>query len=159
VTSAPRMTVFTGQNAYVLTATQRAYVASVLRKVGADGADAFEGVRGVVGSGVVFSARPTAAPDGKSAAVHGRVSLTTLYAMADQPAPGVPRRPDLKVQVPDVGTETFELNAVAPDGGFLLFGVTDTKRPNPAAGAAEQGPLYLVLRATLIPPRIPASVH
>jgi hypothetical protein len=158
--SAPRMTVFTGQNAYVLVATSRAYVASVVRKTGADGAEAFEGVRGAVASGVVFSGRATVAGDAKSAAVNARVALTTLHGMTDQPAPGVPRRDDLRVQVPDSETETFDVNAVAPDGGFLLFGVSSTKRPNPAPGAAvEQEPVYLILRAAVVAPRIPAAVH
>ena len=160
--SAPRMTVYTGQNAYVLVATSRAYVASVVRKTGADGAEAFEGVIGTVAAGVVFSGRATVAGDGKSAAVNARVSLTTLHGMTDQPAPGVPRRDDLKVRVPDFETRTFDVNTVAADGGYLLFGVTASKRPNPAAaapGAPEQGPLYLVVHTTLVPPRIPEGVH
>jgi hypothetical protein len=143
----PRITLFSGQRGYVLTATQRAFVAAITP-------DLKPQVK-TIESGVVLDARATPTPDGRFVALAGQVRHCVLHAMADAPAPNAPpNRKDLVIQVPDYETQTVRANAVLPDGGWVLFGATESIRPNApdakAGAVIEPRPTYAVLRATVI---------
>jgi hypothetical protein len=154
--TAPRMALYSGQRAYVLSATQRAYVAAVGRKKDAAGREQFEPQVKTVQSGVVLDARATPARDGRSVALNGRVTLSVLYAMNDAPAPGVPAgRKDLLVQVPDYEKQVVEVNAVVPDHAYLLFAATDSARPHPGPAGARgaeptETPVYAIVHVTVV---------
>ena len=151
----PRVTLFNGQRAYVLVVNQRNFVADVQPREGAadDGDAAFDPVVKTVEPGVVLDVTATAAA-APSVALHGRLQHVTLHAMREAPAPGRAPEERLVVQVPDYEKEVVSINAVVPHRVHVLFGVTETERPNAPQGdvgkRGHDGPLVAVVRATVI---------
>jgi hypothetical protein len=145
--SVPRVTLFSGQQAYVLVANQRAFVGEVVARKGVGGREEFEAVAKTVQSGVVMQAQGTVAPDGRTVALNARLQSCTLHGLRDEPAPGFPAEKNLKVQVPDFENQIVGINAVVSDDVYLLFGVTESVRPNrPAGRDAKAPPLFAVVR-------------
>ena len=65
IVSAPRITVFSGQRAYVLVSTQRAYVAALAQVRGPDGGTTYEPSVDFVDTGIVLDVRAMASADRK----------------------------------------------------------------------------------------------
>ena len=150
----PRVTLFNGQRAYVLVVNQRAFVADLAPKKGPDGGEAFDPVLKNVESGVVLDVQATASPGGPTVALHARLQLGTLHGLREVPAPGQPPEKKLTVQLPDHENEVVSINAAVPHRVDMLFGVTETERPNKPQGEAgnrgHDGPLVAVVRATVV---------
>jgi hypothetical protein len=145
----PRMTVFDGQRAYVLVSTLRAFVGALLPDRNARAGVAPQTHQ--VQSGVVLAAQATAAPDGRTAAVNARVQLCELLAMRETPAPNFPPQKKLLVQVPDYEKRVFAINAVVPHGAPVLFGVTETSRPNAPPDAKPAGDrTFVIVRSAVV---------
>jgi hypothetical protein len=143
----PRVTLFNAQRAYVLVSTQRAFVGALLP--GKKPGEPVPQVR-TVQSGVAVDAQATAAPDGRTAAVNARVQLCKLLAMRDTPAAKLPPEKKQVVQVPDYEKRIVSINAVLPQGTPVLFGVTETQRPNAPPDAKPSGDrVFAIVRATV----------
>ena len=140
--TAPRITLFNGQRAYVLVAIQRAYVSN-LTPVVTTGASSFAPTVSIVQSGVVLDVQATVSADRKYVTMTLRPQLATLLDLASftfqvgtngggflgggvggvngalnrrQNAPtGIIQEPEL--QITEVNT-----TASVPDGGTLLVG-------------------------------------
>ena len=80
---------------------------------------------------IVLEAQATSAPDGRTVALNARLQCCTLHGMREAAARGFPPEKKLKVQVPDYEQQVVGINAVLPNDVYLLFGCTDTVRPNP----------------------------
>ena len=140
--TAPRITLFNGQRAYVLVATQRAYVSNLDAIVG-NNSSAFEPTVDVVSSGVVLDVQATVSADRKYVTLTLRPQLAQLLNLftfnfqsatagvqagtggvggginnsivAFNPASGFIQEPELQI------TEVHTTVSV-PDGGTLLLG-------------------------------------
>jgi general secretion pathway protein D len=122
VVSAPRLTLFNGQAAYVLTANQRAYVAdySVVKQQG--GGTKYEPVFGTAQSGVMLWVRATTSADRKFATLTLNPRLTYLGGMKDVPWEKSPAGEKMTVQRPEVLVSELATTASVPDGQTLLLG-------------------------------------
>ena len=157
--STPHVTLFSGQRAYVLVAPLRAFVGDIVARKGNGGEEVFDPVAKEMQSGVVLDAQATAAPDGRTVALNARLQCCTLHGLREAAAPGFPPEKNLKVQVPDYEQQLVGINAVVPNDVYLLFGCTETIRPNaPEGGEAKPQPLFAVVRVK-VQRRQPAEVH
>ena len=122
IITAPRITLFNGQSAYVLIANQRAYTADYVTIKENDGSTRFEPQIGTASSGVVWSVRATASADRKFATVSMRPRLSILESIDEVPWDRSP--PDLKltVQRPRILASELATTATIPDGQTLLLG-------------------------------------
>ena len=147
----PRITLFNGQRAYVLVANQRAFAAKLVAKKDAQGDEKVEPELEQVDTGVVLSAQATAAPGTHAVALNARVQHALLHRMREEPAPNFPAEKGLKVQVPDYEKHASDINAVLPHGAYVLFGMTETTRPNaPEGEGPKAGTFFAVVRASVV---------
>jgi hypothetical protein len=148
VVTAPRMTLFNGQRAYVLTSTQHAYVKGYSRPAG-DPAGEWTAETGVANGGVLLDARPAVGADGH-VALAIRLECVTLNGFKTAKFAGGPPGAKLEVQVPE--QDVKELNTVTNlrDGGSRLFYLGTA-----SADAKPGGHYFLVLRAAVNPPVTP----
>jgi hypothetical protein len=120
--TAPRITLFSGQGAYVLVANQRAYPADYVIIKEADGATRYEPQVATVAAGVYFWARATASADHTAATLTLRPRLTQLVGMDEVPWDRSPPDQKLTVQRPNLYASELALTATVPDGQTLLLG-------------------------------------
>ena len=147
----PRVTLFNGQRAYVLVANQRAFAARLVARKDAQGAEKIEPELENVETGVVLSAQATAAPGTHAVALNARVQHALLHGVREVPAPNFPAEKGLKVQSPDYEKHASDINAVLPHGAYVLFGMTETARPNaPEGEGSKAGKFFTVVRATVV---------
>lgn len=121
IVTAPRITLFNGQRAYVLVQSQRAYVKSLEISKDASGKISYSPDIDVVSSGVVFDASATATADRKHVTMVLRPRLSTLVALRDVPFPNSPPGENLSVQQPDVQISELRTVASVPVGKTLLL--------------------------------------
>jgi general secretion pathway protein D len=132
--TAPRVTLFNGQRAYVLVATQRAYVSSLDAVVGNNTA-LFEPEIDVVSSGVVLDVQATVSADRKYVTLTLRPQLAQLLNLftfefqqgttaAATPINGfvTSAAPSGLVQQPEIQITEVRTTVSVPDGGTLLLG-------------------------------------
>src|SRR5206468_2928173 len=131
--TAPRITLFNGQRAYVLVSRQTAYV-SDLEAVVAQGAVAFNPTIGLVQSGVILDVAATVSADRKYVTLTLRPQLATLLQLAEFTfqvgAPPVNNgglfqssgTPTGIVQQPEIQITEVRTTVSVPDGGTLLLG-------------------------------------
>jgi general secretion pathway protein D len=141
--TAPRVTLFNGQRAYVLVATERAYVSSLDAVVG-NNTSAFEPEVDVVASGVLLDVQATVSADRKYVTLTLRpqlAQLLNLFTFNFQSATaGVPTTPTGGVggginnsivsfnqssgfiQEPELQITEVRTTVSVPDGGTLLLG-------------------------------------
>jgi hypothetical protein len=126
--TAPRMTTFNGQRAFVKVATQRAYVADL--KVTRDKTGAFKSYDPVIDtaeSGMTVDVQATASADRKYVTVTVRPKLSKLVAMHDVPFANVPvdHPAGLKhptIQTPELLQSETRITISIPDGQTLVLG-------------------------------------
>jgi hypothetical protein len=156
--TAPRITLFSGQRAYVMTGTQTAYVADVTVSRRADGSATTQASIDVAQAGVVLDLHALASPD------HRRVTLTLQPQLARMvsiepsgpiPLPGTNpvalHRPtvDLQMLRTTVSLESGSTVLVGAFGGPAAWGgAGPSTRPGPAA---TEGRTYLLVKATVVP--------
>jgi type II secretory pathway component GspD/PulD (secretin) len=146
IVTAPRVTLFNGQRAYVLVATERAYVSDLEANVGT-GVASFAPTIDVVESGVVLDVQATVSADRKYVTLTLRPQLATLVALRDftfqsgagatsNPAVGsgggtgqpvffggdIGVAPTGTIQVPELQITEVRTTVSVPDGGTLLLG-------------------------------------
>jgi type II secretory pathway component GspD/PulD (secretin) len=120
--SAPRLTVFSGQGAYVLVANQRAYTADYVIIREDNGQTRYEPQIATVAAGVTFWARATASADHTAATLTLRPRLTQLVGMDQVPWDRSPKDQKLTIQRPNLLASEVALTATVPDGQTLLLG-------------------------------------
>ena len=136
VVTAPRITLFNGQRAYVLVATQRSYVSNLVPIV-STGVSSFSPVPALAQSGVVLDVQATVSADRKYVTLTLRPTLSTLLDLinftfqtgATQGAVAggglgstVAVAPTGTVQQPELQTTQVRTTVSVPDGGTLLIG-------------------------------------
>jgi beta-lactamase regulating signal transducer with metallopeptidase domain len=121
IVTAPRVTLFNGQRAYVLVGTQRAYVKSLTINKSADGKTSYEPEIGIADSGVILDAQATITSDRKRATITLRPQLAELKAIRDVPFPNSPPGENLSVQQPDVETSEIRTTVTVGDGETVLI--------------------------------------
>ena len=150
--TAPRLTVFNGQRAHVIVASETPYVA------GYEPVDfAFEGrqlepVTKTVHSGVVIDCCPTVSSDRKYVTLTLMPRVSTLRDLTSAPWPGAPaRRADLTVQVPHLTTAAVNVTVSVPDQGWVLVRTTPHYQP-PDPGAPPAEPVLFAFGASVLEP-------
>lgn len=130
--TAPRLTLFNGQRAFVVVATETAYV-SDLTPVVAQGAIAFDPTVGIIQSGVVLDVQATVSSDRKYVTLTLRPRLSRLIDLIPFPVNAVSQTPIstgggttqiIQAFVQQPVQEITQLNTTVsvPDGGTLLIG-------------------------------------
>lgn len=132
---APRITLFNGQRAYVLIATQQAYVSN-LTPVVSTGISSFAPTVSVVQSGVLLDVQATVSADRKYVTLTLRPQLATLLALvpfsfqtgssaaATDTGFGFigSAAPSGTIQEPELQITEVKTTVSVPDGGTLLLG-------------------------------------
>lgn len=135
--TAPRVTLFNGQRAYVLISTQRAYVSDLTPIVGT-GAVGFDPETEFVNTGAVLDVQATVSSDRKYVTLTLRPQVATLlnlrnFQVAQATAgggTGDPNDPDNPnsgiatgfIQQPEIQITEVRTTVSVPDGGTLLLG-------------------------------------
>jgi len=151
--SAPRLTLFNGQRAYVTVSTSRAYVAS-LTPVIADGAKGFDPEIRTIESGIILDCQATAAANRKSVTLTLRPQVANLLSLEKKQVPEVRADPNDQVgfiQVPNVELVKFESTVQIPEKktlGALL-------RPQTTDGKEGKAVVLLVTPALITQPQQP----
>lgn len=126
--TAPRLTLFNGQRAYVAIVQQTQYIAS-LEPVVAENVVAFEPIPGVVGTGTVLDVEATISADRRYVTLTVRPTVSridgftkyfTVVTSTDQA--GDPLTGSGYIQLPTITLQQVETTVHVPDGGTLLVG-------------------------------------
>jgi general secretion pathway protein D len=135
VVTAPRLTLFNGQRAYVLVTTTRAYVSN-LTPVVSTGVSAFAPTVSFTQSGVILDVQATVSADRKYVTLTLRPSLNTLLdllpftfqtgaSVVSNNGPlgsTVTSTPSGTIQEPETQVTQVRTTVSVPDGGTLLIG-------------------------------------
>ncbi|HYE17150.1 MAG TPA: M56 family metallopeptidase [Tepidisphaeraceae bacterium] len=158
--SAPRVTTFNGQRAYVKIAHQRAYTADYKITRGPDGKPAYEPVAEVAESGLTLDVQATASADRKYVTLNLRPHIAKLLGLKSLPFPNLP--PDHPagadkpiIQQPDLAvTEVRTTISVPNNQTLVLGGMPDTtgltKFDDPAVKPKPGHRLFIFVKPTLI---------
>lgn len=135
--TAPRITLFNGQHAWVLVATQQAYVSNLTPTVGT-GVSGFTPTISIVQTGVLLYVEATVSADRKYVTLTLRPELSTLLALqsftfqgaaASTVGTGVgtgtvttAATPSATIQEPEIQITEVNTTVSVPDGGTLLLG-------------------------------------
>jgi bla regulator protein BlaR1 len=122
IVSAPRITLFNGQGAYVMVATSRAYPADYVVIKDKNGRTRYEPQIATVQAGVLFWTRATAGADRTFATLSLRPRLTQLAGMDQVPWDRSPTDQKLMVQRPRLLASELATTVSVPDGKTLLMG-------------------------------------
>jgi len=113
--TAPRLTLYNGQRAYVTVATQQAYV-SGLEPVIADNATSLRPIISFVPTGTVLDVEATVSADRRFVTMTVRPQVSTLNNLVNLPiGTGT-------VQLPNATIQDLQTTVTVPDGGTLLLG-------------------------------------
>jgi general secretion pathway protein D len=133
--TAPRVTVFNGQQAFVLVAQQQAYV-SDLEAVTGDGVGLFNPIIDTVQTGVRLVVQPTVSADRKYVTLSLQPQVSQLVALSNFPVFGLANQNNqggggggnnqqvfqASVQLPILDITSVNTIVSVPDGGTLLLG-------------------------------------
>ena len=119
-TTAPRLTLFSGQRAALSATTDRAYVSAYTTLVRPGGTTAYEPIQRSVTTGLTFTVQATVSPDRKYVFVDLHPTVTRLAGLVTQPWAGAPAAGS--VQQPVVLTSAMATSCSIPDGATMLFG-------------------------------------
>jgi hypothetical protein len=143
VTTAPRMTFFNGQRAYVLVATQRAYITGYRK----DTAGKFQPDVEVAEAGMLVECRAASGDAAVSLDLH--VQIAQLLDTETKPWPDAPVGEKLEIQVPNQRILELSRLLTLPDGGSALLHL-------PATEPAKTDPNFAnlaVVSAKLVRPK------
>jgi hypothetical protein len=154
--TAPRLTVFNGQRAWVAAKTATAYVRDYTVVRGKEGETRYEPVHATVEPGLTLDLRGTASPDRKHVTMTIRSAMTTLRGMRSRPfagaagvAPAGGVAGTLQVQEPDVATQTTETSVSVPAGETVLL-VAMTPEAAEGQGGRPKGQTFILVKPTVI---------
>ena len=130
--TAPRLTLFNGQRAFVVVATETAYVSDLTPIVGTNSV-AFDPTVGLLQSGVLLDVVATVSSDRKYVTLTLRPTLSRLRALVNFPVSalsaggggddgGVPIQATAFLQQPVRDITSVNTTVSVPDGGTLLIG-------------------------------------
>ena len=117
--TAPRITLYNGQRAYVVVGQQVAYVASLEPVVGDNASVARPDVQ-TISTGTVLDVEATISADRRYVTMTVRPAVTVLNSIDTFPWGGGTSAGF--VQLPNVSTQMLECTVSVPDGGTLLLG-------------------------------------
>lgn len=141
--TAPRITLFNGQRAYVLVATQRSFTTGYKQKV--DGTAEFEPIIEPVQTGLLLDVRCRADASRKNIAVNFKPEQTRLLDVREEPFKDAAADANLRVQVPTIEKRTLDAMVSMPNGTTMLFCVA------PASTTPANSPrVYVLMRATVV---------
>ncbi len=133
VLTAPRVTVFNGQSAFVLVAQQQAYV-SDLEAVTGDGVGLFNPIIDTVQTGVRLVVQPTVSADRKYVTLSLQPQVSSLVGLTNFPVFGIANQNNTgtgtgttqvfqaTIQLPILDITSVNTIVSVPDGGTLLLG-------------------------------------
>jgi len=126
--TAPRLTLFNGQRAYVTVATQQAYIAD-LEPVVSDNAVSFNPTVAFVPTGSVLDVEATISADRRYVTLTVRPQVATLNGfttyfttVSSTDANGNAIEGTGQIQLPNVTVQDLQTTVSVPDGGTLLLG-------------------------------------
>jgi general secretion pathway protein D len=117
--TAPRITLFNGQRAFVNVSTQTPYISGFTVTKKDAGETRYEPKVGMVDSGVMLDVRATASADRRFATLTLKPRLSRLLSLAPAPYPGAK---DLVVQVPLQSVQELQTTLSIPDRATALIG-------------------------------------
>jgi type II secretory pathway component GspD/PulD (secretin) len=150
--TAPRITLFNGQRAYVEVGTGRAYVAGFTLVKPQTGERRFEPYVQTVSSGVIINASATASADRKFITVTVNPTLRRLMEIKSAPYRDAPSdAKDLMVQVPKMSSQSLNTTMSIPDRGTAVVGGLVDPGPGIDGKATGAGrPIFLLVKPSLI---------
>jgi len=128
--TAPRITLFNGQRAYITVATQRAYVASYEPVVG-DSSSALRPIIGYVPTGTVLDVEATVSADRRYVTMTirpqvardiGNRQITFSFSSSGGGGFGGVTVGSATIDLPTVAVQDLQTTVSVPDGGTLLLG-------------------------------------
>ena len=146
----PRIMLFNGQRAYVMTATQHAYV-SGFKAVQVEGAgeQRYEPENSIINTGEVMDVAATVSADRKHCRLTLRPQLTRLEGMETVKYVGPPGSPkDAEVQVPLVSMRKMDTTVIVPDRQTLLIASLTQGADNDAPATRPVMNQYMLVKAT-----------
>jgi beta-lactamase regulating signal transducer with metallopeptidase domain len=152
IITAPRLTLFNGQRAYVMVGTDRAYVSGFTATKQGDGKTKWEPETSIAHAGVTLDVSATCSADRKYVTLTLRPESSRLVGMSTKPFPGPADAPkDLMVEVPQITAQRLQTSASIPDRQTLLLGgvvadVDATGQPT----TRPSGNFYIMVKPTLI---------
>jgi len=114
--TAPRLTLYNGQRAYVTVSTQQAYIAG-LEPVVSDNAIGYRRIIRWVPTGTVLDVEATVSADRRYVTLTVRPQISTLNSMTAITSLG-----ETILQLPNVTVQELQSTVTVPDGGTLLLG-------------------------------------
>jgi type II secretory pathway component GspD/PulD (secretin) len=157
IITAPRVTLFNSQRAFVRVSTQRAYVRDYSTTITKSGDTRFEPVVGNAEFGILWEVRTTVSADRGSVTLFLHPKLSVLEGMSHKDWQGRPAGSNLAVDEPQMKISEMQTLVSIPNGGTLLLGgMKDPDANNTAstkpAGAAKARGLFMMVRPRIIPP-------
>jgi hypothetical protein len=151
--TAPRLTIFNGQRAYVVVSTQKAYVADLKPIKGKDGQETYDPELASVESGVKLDVQAAVAADGKTVALRAKPWLSRLIEIESVERGRAANGEKLVVQRPR--SQTFEADLVASvpaDGSASVLLAADMID---ATDKEPPQPVLILINARVAPPGNP----
>lgn len=161
ILTAPRITLFSGQRAYVMVATEQAYVSDIDVLQANDGSTAYDPQIGINTSGLLLDVQATASADRESVILHLRPQLRRLLKMQTvtiDPKTKLTSGEGVAVQVPLAESQAMNTTTSIPNGKVAVFSGFGSraaiKEDDDADADTTQPyrPVYLLLKATIIEP-------
>ena len=162
--TAPRLTLFTGQRAYIAKVRQRSYIADYTVVYAKDGGPLFNPRIETVSSGFLVDVQAAASIDRKSISLSIRDQFSTLESLIDKPFDGGPKDQKLSIQQPILSLSQVLVNTNIGDGRTMLFRFEDSSRSDfpgattkPAVTTRPSGRQYLLVKASIVRQQTPAT--
>jgi hypothetical protein len=151
--TAPRITIFNGQRAYVVISTQTAYVKDLKPIKGKDGQEGYDPEIANVDSGTKLDVQGAVAANGKTIGLRVRPWLSRLIELEPVEKGRTANGEKLVIQKPR--SQTFEADLVASlpaDGSASVLIAADMTDPT---GMEPPQPLLILINAKAVPPGKP----
>lgn len=148
--TAPRITLFNGQRAYVLVSRQTAFVSDLKPSTTQPGN--YDAEIGIAESGILLDADANVSADRKVVTITLRPQLSTILDIEPKPWPGAPAgRDDLIVQVPRMRTTKVEATTAIPHNQTALLRLRPrTYPPSTTQPADADEPVLVMIRPRII---------
>ncbi len=152
--TAPRMTLFDHQRAYVLVANQKAYVADL--KPSTTQPAKFDPVIDLIKTGVLLDLKATVNENQTAITLELRPELCTLLDLQPRAWPKAPPGQTLTVQVPTYQSTKVDTSVTLPDQRYSLLLLTPKRTPANKDNQPE--PVLLAVTAKIVNQRqVPAN--
>jgi len=119
--TAPRITLFNGQRAYITVSTQRAYVANY-EPVVAENSAALRPIVSYVPTGTVLDVEATVSADRRYVTLTVRPQVAELQLPLDEISFFIAQGQPVTIQLPTIKLQDLQTTVSVPDGGTLLLG-------------------------------------